>query len=843
MVSLPQIPRRIALSETPESSLTRADIAAPYAHISDVLDKAGGALNEVAVRSAHEAGLQSVTTDENGKLKVVDVPLMVGPAADAYQRAAMQTYVAKIDPEIRKATAEARVKFEGDPKGFQSWADGYINNLGTDLPWKELKNSVGAIALRHTTETYSGILARQQARSIEESRGAMQAQQATLENELLGLARGGDKDSEAFNSRLTDWVSIQKDRAGNPLFGYSSAQADYDRTQFLSRLEAAGHLHTVEKIARDQSVAADGTANGGVEKALTAAERLLTDPKLNLTEAQRYAYYHKATAEIRAMEAERRRDLGEAKRSAVQVQTLASTGVEISPELETNVTNALRAAGGTAEAASFSAAMVRARQLESFNKLPLAEQVSRINEMSATPKPDGTTEQGRVVAGTEADPQLLGGMQRGVKAKARDAWSAIEKDLDAGIRPADAVMNGVVDAARIAGDHDLLLRIGARVERFDAVRKLGQQPVATQDAARAELERAGAVGDLAPGNAALLADLKARTAALTEGLRTNPVATTVTNFGGRFATPAPLDVSASTTLRAGLADRAAIAQFGAQNWGLPALSALDRSDLAAVQTALSQADPAGKARIFADIDAALPPSVRAATLAKIGENGGMLEAFAGALPPPLAISVFRGQGAIATDPHNSPEKQDGDAFRRALDQAMPASTFGIAARTNPTGAYATMRGAVIARYADLTATDPTGGKDFSEPRLRRAVTDVTGGVLLHNGGAIIAPARGMTQRDFDSILFGLADADLTGATTLDGKPVTAAYLRGRAKLESVADGRYFILLGGDPEQPLYAVSGIGVDLARPEPFVLDLRGRAPTPLRVQLGDVTAPGFQ
>ncbi|MCC7115063.1 MAG: hypothetical protein IT520_11830, partial [Burkholderiales bacterium] len=129
------------------------------------------------------------------------------------------------------------------------------------------------------------------------------------------------------------------------------------------------------------------------------------------------------------------------------------------------------------------------------------------------------------------------------------------------------------------------------------------------------------------------------------------------------------------------------------------------------------------------------------------------------------------------------------------------------------------------RYADLTARDPSGSKEFSETRLQQAVTDVTGGVVKHNGGALVAPRPGMTQVQFDAIMAGIKDSDLPGVTTLSGTPITAAYLRTNARLESVADGRYLVQVGNDPARPQYAV--YGAETGFPAAFIIDLRDRAP----------------
>lgn len=174
---------------------------------------------------------------------------------------------------------------------------------------------------------------------------------------------------------------------------------------------------------------------------------------------------------------------------------------------------------------------------------------------------------------------------------------------------------------------------------------------------------------------------------------------------------------------------------------------------------------------------------------------------------------------VIGDPQGTPTGKT--SFQGDIDKALPPSVFSVAARTDPSGDYATTVAMVKARYADLSAQ--AGQKDYSADRVAAAVTDVTGGVLAHNGGSFIAPARGMNQSQFDSVLAGVTDKDLAGVTTLNGQAVTADYLRSSAQLDSVGDGRYLMRLGRDPAKPIYAYQGATTEM--PQKFVLDLRGR------------------
>jgi hypothetical protein len=278
--------------------------------------------------------------------------------------------------------------------------------------------------------------------------------------------------------------------------------------------------------------------------------------------------------------------------------------------------------------------------------------------------------------------------------------------------------------------------------------------------------------------------------------------------------------------------RAQIVQTAAQNWQTGPLSALDSQDLTQVKTALQSPDPAVKAGIYGAI-AQLPEDVRGATLRKLGGNepAGMAEAAAGSLmatAPDISASIFRGQSAMKADKRYDPttENEGKRAFFTDLDKALPASTFTLQNRTDPAGPYATMSTMIKARYADLAAQ--AGATDYSADRLKQATTDVTGGVLTHNGGPLIAPSRGMPQQQFDAVIRGVTDQDLKGVTDAAGNQITAAYLQRSARLESVGDGKYRVMLGSDPMKPVYAYQGANSEA--PQKFVLDLKGRAAAPI-------------
>lgn len=441
------------------------------------------------------------------------------------------------------------------------------------------------------------------------------------------------------------------------------------------------------------------------------------------------------------------------------------------------------------------------------------------------PSPEATA---AATGGPGAALWLQANRQSTISTEASGAWKTVMTDWhEKGIRPADPVVNQIVDAARATDNHDLLEKIGTDVDRIDLVQRQGRRSLPEQEAANAELGRNAEAGTLSIGQAAVMKDLSARQAAVSKGLDENPITTTVKNFPERFRTPAPLDLTNPENLTAGLAMRGQIATFATQNWQTQPVSALDKADLAQVKGALDTADPAGKARIFHSISTALPEPVRNATLAQIAKEGKSVDAFAGGMQsdaPDVAQSIFRGQQAIKTDDRYDPSKKTDD-FNQEFDKRLPPTTFTLAARTDDNGAYAVMKGAVKARYADLAAQSGDVSGKINNDRLQTAIDDVTGGVLDLNGGKFIAPARGMDARTFEGVLAGVTDNDMPGVSTLNGQRVDANYLRAAGQLESVGDGRYLVRLGRDPLKPVYAYQGAYGEA--PQKFVLDLRGRQP----------------
>lgn len=440
---------------------------------------------------------------------------------------------------------------------------------------------------------------------------------------------------------------------------------------------------------------------------------------------------------------------------------------------------------------------------------------------------------------------LIAHRQFAVSDAATTQWKTVMDDYkksEGTTKPSVQTVIDVQNAANATGNGALLDTIAADTQLMNISGEHGEASLPSQHAELSAMSAAGARGDLPPALANLQKDLQRRTDAITSGLKDNPIATAAANLPYQIKPQPPIDWSNDQNAIDGLKSRGQIAKIAERNW-LPGgpLSALDSADVAQVQGLLANPDPAVKGRIFGALST-LPEDVRNATLAKIGSGRPelMVSVAAGSMmhtAPDVAGSIIRGQAAIAMDKGYVPSKgSEATAFDQNFDKAVPASTFGLAARTDASGPYAVGLGMVKARYADLSAQSADTTGKFNSDRMTQAVNDVTGGVLDHNGGKLIAPVRGMPQAIFDRTMAGISDNDLAGVTSLHGENIDANYLRNNATLESVGDGRYYVKLGKDQMKPVYAYQGANTET--PQKFMLDLRNRpqgvvAPTVAMIQ----------
>ena len=305
MVDLPTVPRQLVTTEAPNPGISAGDVIAPFAHQAAAMDKLGGALEDVGVDIAKEAGKHAVTTDDQGNLQVSTLP-PIGKAAEAFNRSAQMTYLTQLEPNIKEKVLAKRLELDGNPGAFHDWAAQYTGELADGQPSDELRNSVKQLAERHTSSAYQGMAIARHSQDVTNNRVALKDGRDALDNDLAMLSRDGGTDSPAYQGRLADYLARQKQAQADPSLNYPESKAKADLDDMTMRHAVWGIIGAVRKTAEDKSADATGAPNGGVAKARDIADSILTDGSLNLSQEKRQQFYKVAVSEIKQLSAENR---------------------------------------------------------------------------------------------------------------------------------------------------------------------------------------------------------------------------------------------------------------------------------------------------------------------------------------------------------------------------------------------------------------------------------------------------------------------------------------------------------------------------------------------------------
>jgi hypothetical protein len=310
-------------------------------------------------------------------------------------------------------------------------------------------------------------------------------------------------------------------------------------------------------------------------------------------------------------------------------------------------------------------------------------------------------------------------------------------DKDNPVLPTEQRINDLLTAASATNTPEVLQKVQQAAAEYQFRRQFGRAPEPQETGIVSELQRKAVTEGLSHHRCAPARDRDRNPRPHRQGAAGRSARPHRRRAGRdrQIPPPAPLNIGNQNAFRP--ACRFARAMGGHRHPDLRdrADAGPDHREAGQVRAALDAADPAGKARIYSDIVAATSGGTRAATLAKLGAKGvdGMVEAYAGAmtgLDPAIGESIIRGQAAMkikdAYNPMKDGNKDESNA--RSTNTSRPARSRWRPAPTRR-APIAVMRGAVMARVADLAATDPNFKGKFTDALIQRAVNDVTGGIV------------------------------------------------------------------------------------------------------------------
>lgn len=384
MVDLPTVSRALATTEAPNSPLSAAAVAAPYASLGQALDKLGGALDDVSVDMAKEAGKRAVTMDDEGNLQVQQMPPL-GKAAEAFNRTSQMTYLTQLDPAIKAKVLEKRIEFDGKPQAFQEWADNYGGELVSGQPTDELARSVGLLVDQHASAAYQGLALGRHAQDVQNNRAALKDFLDDKDNVAAQLAQAGGTDSFEYKQIIHDYVSRQQQAMTDPSLNYTKERADADLRDLTSRHGALAVVGAVRRVAEDKSYSEDGTPNGGPIKAKELAESLLTDERFgHLSPEQRLQFNKLALGQIKALTVEGQVAIAALNQEAAALDDLLKKGAVAPATIEDFKTRAAEA-GATKALARIIQADALSKTYPWFAGLPSEDRASFINGQTGRP--------------------------------------------------------------------------------------------------------------------------------------------------------------------------------------------------------------------------------------------------------------------------------------------------------------------------------------------------------------------------------------------------------------------------------------------------------------------------
>lgn len=283
-------------------------------------------------------------------------------------------YLADADVEIARRRADLRNQFDNDPNGFdnawKAYSDGKLSEVES---WAvpHLKRTLGA----EGNGAYSGLLNQKRqtdTRLATESWGAL-ADQAG--NDVISAAMSGTLVPTGPKGEIADPTIIKlKGVLDSGVSSRFLSQEESDRRLLQITNRAAAEV-TIKEIGDEYRRNRENGETAGPLALKAAEERILRSQNLALSEAQRYDYFRKATAEVRALEAERKQDLAMARSAAQDAHYALARGITLDPGAIDAIATQLDQAGGQADTARLRAAAARAESLGAFTKAPLVEQL------------------------------------------------------------------------------------------------------------------------------------------------------------------------------------------------------------------------------------------------------------------------------------------------------------------------------------------------------------------------------------------------------------------------------------------------------------------------------------
>jgi hypothetical protein len=270
-------PQKIVTSEAPQSRLSGSDIAQPFESLARGLDALGEGIEKNAEPFAEQAGLKSVSVDDQGNLQVTHAPIF-GEAGAAYARAQKFSALSQGQAEAKRQDLDISTKFANDPQGYLTAAKQFRQKLIDQYSQvsPEVGMALGKSIDDQTSYNYRFLLLAQQ-RQIRDnfdtnSKYKIQSNLEDVENLIKTGAMDNPEGRKLIKAKLDENYQLHHERINNPILGAPADKEAYDLKAANERVGAAMFEAKLQKVVDEK---------GGLGKAREMVENELANPSLS----------------------------------------------------------------------------------------------------------------------------------------------------------------------------------------------------------------------------------------------------------------------------------------------------------------------------------------------------------------------------------------------------------------------------------------------------------------------------------------------------------------------------------------------------------------------------------
>ncbi len=335
------------LAATPTSTVSGADVTAPYTELAKAVGAFGKELEDSVAPFEAARGAKAVTKDADGNIQV-QWRAEFSQGDKLYNAAARQAGLALGKTAIDSNLKALRDQFDGKPAEFDAAAKAYVKEAGKGgdpLLRPFLQNEAERLAVQYG----DGLKSAKHDLDLRRSLQALTAREGLLADELEALAAQGGAGTPDFHRKRLELDDIRSQKAANPKLAYTPEQRKVDDERLDVGLRAAG----IVGIARR-----DYERDGDLARAQRTAERELE--ALPLPTADKLKYLGQVSARLSGQHAMRQAELAETKEEAQSLSVLFGQGQRVDLKRYDEVVGKLRAGKAYAAAYNLEAAKVTA---------------------------------------------------------------------------------------------------------------------------------------------------------------------------------------------------------------------------------------------------------------------------------------------------------------------------------------------------------------------------------------------------------------------------------------------------------------------------------------------------